>query len=103
MKQGKPRRTKFVEHLVTFVFKYRPLGEFCINRSHCFSINISCCALDVLQADGIAPKDTPTAVQPEASKDEDAAESSGSLAARKRLLMVRMDQVKKFLVDDLCA
>jgi len=48
----------------------------------------------VLQADGIAPKDTPTAVKPEPSKVEDVAESSGSLAARKRVLMVRMDQVK---------
>ena len=48
----------------------------------------------MLQADGIAPKDTPTAVQHEPSKIEDVAESSGSLAARKRVLMVRMGQVK---------
>ncbi|KIJ90873.1 hypothetical protein K443DRAFT_14877 [Laccaria amethystina LaAM-08-1] len=60
------RATKVIERLATFVFIYRPL--------------------DVLQADGIAPKDTPTAaVQPEPSKVKDIAESSGSLAApRKR-------------------
>ena len=43
----------------------------------------------MLQADGIAPKDT---VQHEPSKAEDVAESSGSLAARKRALIVRMEQ-----------
>ena len=92
--QGILRRSRAIEHLATFVFKYRPLGEFYINCCHWSSINIPCCAPDVLQADGIAPKDTPTTVQPEPSKVEDVAESSGSLAARKRLLMVRMDQVQ---------
>ena len=48
----------------------------------------------MLQADGIAPKDTPTAVQPEPSEVEVIAKSSGTLAARKQVLMVRMDQVK---------
>ena len=48
---------------------------------------------DVLQADGIAPNDAPTAVH-EPFKVEDIIETSGSLSARKRALMVRMDQVK---------
>jgi hypothetical protein len=49
----------------------------------------------VLQADGIAPNDTTTAaVKPGPSKVEVVAESSGSLAARKRALMVCMEQVK---------
>ena len=43
----------------------------------------------MLPADGIAPKDT---VQHEPSKVEDVAESSESLAARKRALIVRMEQ-----------
>ena len=43
---------------------------------------------------GIAPKDTPTTVQHEPFKVEDIIETSGSLSARKRALMVRMDQVK---------
>ena len=48
----------------------------------------------MLQTDGIAPKDTLTAVQPEPFKVEDIAETSGSLSARKRALMVRMKQVQ---------
>ena len=48
---------------------------------------------DVLQADGIAPNDAPTAVH-EPFKVEDIIETSGSLSAKKRALMVRMDQVK---------
>ncbi|KIJ98150.1 hypothetical protein K443DRAFT_681021 [Laccaria amethystina LaAM-08-1] len=75
-KQENRRRTRTIEHLATFVFKYRPL--------------------DVLQADGIAPNDTPTAaVQPEPSKVEDVAESSGSLAARKRALMEELRQIEE--------
>ena len=85
---NRTKRTRAIEHLAIFVFKY--LSELYINCCHRSSINNSCCPpAYVLQADGIAPKDT---VQHEPSKVEDVAESSGSLAARKRAFIVRMEQ-----------
>ena len=87
MKFNRNKRTRAIEHLAIFVFIY--LGEFYINCCHRSSISNSCCPpAYVLQADGIVPKDT---IQHEPSK-VDVAESSGSLAARKRALIVRMEQ-----------
>ena len=57
MKFNRNKRTRAIEHLAIFVFKY--LGEFYINCCHRSSINNSCCPpAYALQADGIAPKDT---------------------------------------------